>query len=144
MQLRVELGSPGVELGVNRVRAPVVAHPGRYKFAGGRAHRRSPSWTECGEEIEVQGLKCECQRNIWIVSRLLYGFFKSTWVSAQGCQRGHGRTCFLHSRTGLGWIQPSTIHSFPFSFSARVRKFIGNYKKMIKSWDQFCWTPKFL
>jgi hypothetical protein len=64
VQLRVGLGSPGVELGVDRVRAPVVVHPGWYKFAGGHTHRRSPSWTECGEEIKVQGLKCECQRNM--------------------------------------------------------------------------------
>jgi hypothetical protein len=46
----------GVELGVDRVRAPIVAHPGRYKFAGGLAHGRSPSGTECYEEIEVWGL----------------------------------------------------------------------------------------
>jgi hypothetical protein len=57
------LGSPGVGLGVNQVRAPVVAHHGRYKFVGGRAHRRSPSGTWHCEEIEVRGLKCECQRD---------------------------------------------------------------------------------
>jgi hypothetical protein len=67
-----------VELGVDRVRAPVVAHPDQYKFAGGRAHRCSPSWTECSEEIEVQGLKCKCQRSMPIVLWLLYGVFKST------------------------------------------------------------------
>jgi hypothetical protein len=52
-----------VGLGVNQVRAPVVAHHGRYKFVGGRAHRRSPSGTWHCEEIEVRGLKCECQRD---------------------------------------------------------------------------------
>jgi hypothetical protein len=41
VQLTEGLGSPGVGIGVNRVRASVVAHPGRYKLAGGRAHRRS-------------------------------------------------------------------------------------------------------
>jgi hypothetical protein len=45
MQLMEGLGSPGMGLGVNQVRTQVVAHLGRYKFAGGRAHRRSPSGT---------------------------------------------------------------------------------------------------
>jgi hypothetical protein len=42
MQLMEGLGLPGVGLGVNQVRAPVAAHPDRYKFTGGRAHRRGP------------------------------------------------------------------------------------------------------
>jgi hypothetical protein len=63
VKLMEGLGSPGMGLGVNQVRAPIVAHPGRYKFAGGRANRRSPSRTWRCEEIEVRGLKCECQRN---------------------------------------------------------------------------------
>jgi hypothetical protein len=40
-------------LGVNQVRAPVIVHPGEYKFAGGSARRRSPSGTWVCEEIEV-------------------------------------------------------------------------------------------
>jgi hypothetical protein len=55
------LGSPGVRLGVHRVRAPVVAHPGQYKLVEGCAHRRSPSGTWVCKETEVQGLKCERQ-----------------------------------------------------------------------------------
>jgi hypothetical protein len=66
------LGSPGVGLGDDQVRAQVVAHLGRYKFAGERAHRRSPSSTWRCEEIEVWGLKCECQRDSEIVPRILY------------------------------------------------------------------------
>jgi hypothetical protein len=31
----------GVGTGVNQIRVSVIAHPGRYKLAGGRAHRRS-------------------------------------------------------------------------------------------------------
>jgi hypothetical protein len=50
-----------VELGVDRVRASVVVHLGRYKIAGGRVHRSSPSGTWVYEEIEVQGLMCERQ-----------------------------------------------------------------------------------
>jgi hypothetical protein len=61
MQLMGGLGSPGVELGVDGVRASVVAHPGRYKIVVGRAHRCSPSGTLVCEETEVQGLMCERQ-----------------------------------------------------------------------------------
>jgi hypothetical protein len=53
VQLRGRLGSPRVELGVDRVRALVVAFSGRYKFVGGHARRRSPSWTWRCEEKEV-------------------------------------------------------------------------------------------
>jgi hypothetical protein len=53
--VRDGLGLPGVGLGVNQVWAPVIAHPGPYKFAGGRARRRSPSGTWACEEIEVRG-----------------------------------------------------------------------------------------
>jgi hypothetical protein len=45
VQLMEGLGSRGVGLGVNQVRASVAVHPGQYKFAGGRGHRRSPSGT---------------------------------------------------------------------------------------------------
>jgi hypothetical protein len=41
VQLMVGLGLPGVGLGVDQVRAPVVTHLGWYKFTGGRVHRRS-------------------------------------------------------------------------------------------------------
>jgi hypothetical protein len=38
---------------------------------------------------------------------------------------------------GSGWFEPITVYSFSFSFSARLRKFIENTRKMIKIWDQF-------
>jgi hypothetical protein len=56
VQLMAELESPGVEIGVDQVRASVVEYPGRYRLAGGRAHRRSPSGTWVCEKTEVQGL----------------------------------------------------------------------------------------
>jgi hypothetical protein len=70
------LGSPGVGLGVDQVRALVVVHPGQYRFAGGCARRRSPLWTWRGEEIEVRGSLCKRQRHGEILLRILYGFFK--------------------------------------------------------------------
>jgi hypothetical protein len=44
---------------------------------------------------------------------------------------------FPRSWAGSGRFEPVTIHSFSFSFSTRLRKFIANSTKMIKSWDQF-------
>jgi hypothetical protein len=41
------------------------------------------------------------------------------------------------SWSGSGWFQPITLHHFPFSFSAKLKEFIGNSRKMIKIWDQF-------
>jgi hypothetical protein len=55
------LGSLGVGEGVDRVRVSVVAHPGRYKLVGGRAHHRSSSGTWVCEEIEVGGALSKCQ-----------------------------------------------------------------------------------
>jgi hypothetical protein len=72
MQWMAGLESPGVEIGVDQVRASVVAYPSRYRLTGGRAHRRSPSGTWVCEEIEVRGLMCECQRDNEIVPRILY------------------------------------------------------------------------
>jgi hypothetical protein len=57
------LGSLEVGLGVGQVRAPVVAHLGRYKFVEERAHYRSPSGTWVCEETEVRGPNCDCQRD---------------------------------------------------------------------------------
>jgi hypothetical protein len=53
VQLRDGLGSPKVELGVDRVRTLVVAYSGQYEFTRGRARRRSASGTWSCEEKEV-------------------------------------------------------------------------------------------
>jgi hypothetical protein len=58
------------------------------------------------------------------------------------CAKSRAR--FFCQWAGLGRFEPVTIHYFPFSFSARLREFIGNSRKMIKIWDQFYYTPKFL
>jgi hypothetical protein len=61
VQLMEGLVSPRVELGVGQARALVVECLGQYRFAEGRAHRRSPSGTRRCEEIEFRGPNCECQ-----------------------------------------------------------------------------------
>jgi hypothetical protein len=76
VQLMVGFGSPRVGLGVGRAKALVIKHLGRYRFVGGRAHRRSTSGTWVCEETEVHGPLCECQRHRRIVLRTLYGLFK--------------------------------------------------------------------
>jgi hypothetical protein len=38
----------------------------------------------------------------------------------------------------LDQVQPSTVHSFSFSFSSELREFLENYRKMLKIPDQFC------
>ena len=42
----------------------------------------------------------------------------------------------------LGWFKPNTVTSFSFSFYCQVWKFIGNSRKTVKLWDQFCQTPR--
>jgi hypothetical protein len=51
---------------------------------------------------------------------------------------------FPCSWAGSGSFEPITIHSFSFTFSIRLREFIGNSIKMIKIWDQFYYIHKFL
>jgi hypothetical protein len=38
---------------------------------------------------------------------------------------------------GSGQIWPNTIPSFSFSFSAGIKEFLENYRKMLKMQDQF-------
>jgi hypothetical protein len=71
------------------------------------------------------------------VERILYGFFKRPGTSVHNGHRGRMRVrvrerTFTCAWAGLGQFQPSTIHLFPFSFSARLRKSIENYRKMVK------------
>jgi hypothetical protein len=42
---------------------------------------------------------------------------------------------FPRSWADSGSFEPVTIYSFSFSFSVRLKKFIENSRKMIKSWD---------
>jgi hypothetical protein len=51
---------------------------------------------------------------------------------------------FAYSRADLGQFWPNTIHTFPFSFSARIKELLENCRKILKMQDQFCYVPKIL
>jgi hypothetical protein len=55
-----------------------------------------------GEETEVPGVLCKCQRDSEIVLRVLYRLFKSPRVSAQIVQRGAHEGAFPSSWAGSG------------------------------------------
>jgi hypothetical protein len=59
VQLVGELVSPRVELSICQARALLVECLGRYRFAGRRAHRRSPSGTGVCEDKKEEGSKCK-------------------------------------------------------------------------------------
>jgi hypothetical protein len=111
VQLMEGLGLPGVGFRVSRVREPVIVHPGRYKFAGGCARCRSPSWTWRGKVIEVGGPLCKRQRHGGIVLGTLYWMFKRPRSSVQS----HGRDSSVN---GLAWagLSPSLFIIFLFLF----------------------------
>jgi hypothetical protein len=49
-----------------------------------------------------------------------------------------GARAFCLGRAGLGQFRSRIVGSFLFSFSARIREFLENYRKMLKMQDQFC------
>jgi hypothetical protein len=63
--------------------------------------------------------------------------FRVIQIDRDLCAKSPARAHFPRSWAGSGWFELVTIHSFPFSFSARLRKFIESSRKMVKSWDQF-------
>jgi hypothetical protein len=134
--LRDGLGSPGVELGVNRVRTLVVVYFGRYKFTGERARRHSSSGTWSCEEIEVGGVLRKCQRdmNSDVASLRV---FQIAMASVQDDQRGSAKGTFRLVLGRIGLVLAEHYSFFSFFFFYQTWKFIGNSKKMIKSWDQF-------
>jgi hypothetical protein len=77
---------------------------------------RAVAMVRFGEETEVRGVLCKCQRDSEIVLRVLYWLFKSPRVSAQIVQRGRARARF--SVRGLAWagFSPSLFIIFPFLF----------------------------
>jgi hypothetical protein len=58
--------------------------------------------------------------------------------------QNHRAGAFTCSWADLGQFRSSTIGSFSFSFSAVIREFIENGRKMLKIQDQFCEFPNFL
>jgi hypothetical protein len=66
-----------------------------------------------GEETEVRGVLCKCQRDSEMVLSVLYRLFKSPRVSVQIVQRGR-----VSPRRGLNraGFSPSLFIIFPFLF----------------------------
>jgi hypothetical protein len=122
-QLGHELGSPGIEdaspmLGLDS-RCSSCQVLARGWPAGERAVARD--WF--GEETEVRGVLCKCQRNTWIVPQALYQLFKWSEASAQSdqCRRAHGRVLSGRGSVRAG-MSPLMFLLFPFLFTARLRK----------------------
>jgi hypothetical protein len=63
----------------------------------------------------------------------LYRNFKPLGFPAQNGQR---RRAFAIIWADSGQIRPRTIA--PFSFSSGLKEFLENYRKMLKTPDQFC------
>jgi hypothetical protein len=93
----------------------------RFPTSGWSADERAVARDLIYEEIEVQGFKCNCQWNRWIVSQPLYGFFQMArglcakpraWARAHACFPVRGRV----------WadLSPSLFICFPFLFTARL------------------------
>jgi hypothetical protein len=126
------LGLPGVGFGVSRIRAPAIACSGMYKFVGGMltaVHRRGPDAVKKQKHRGLSG-------NVRETVNSSQGFFTSYSNNQGPLCKSPTRARFPRPWAGLGWFEPIT-ESFSFSFSARLRKFIGNPIKKIKIWDQF-------
>jgi hypothetical protein len=51
----------------------------------------------------------------------------------QSSQRaGAGAPCFSEWLGRMGCFWPSSIHTFPFSFSEKLEKCVENYRKILK------------
>ena len=133
MQLREGLGSPGVGFGVRQVRALAVAYSGQYKLAGATAPpfvvgdlilRRNKKGGASVQMLETQKNSAKDSLRVIQIARVLY-------------VKTPTRARFAWTWADSGWFQPITVHHFPFSFSTKLREFLGNSRKMIKIWDQF-------
>jgi hypothetical protein len=118
--------SLGVELGFSQVRAPAIAYLGRYRFAGARFFVKSARVYLQTSATETNSVADS------------FGLFKRSGSSLQSQHEGARGGAFCRCSAGSGQIQPNPVHVFPFSFSARIREFLGNCRKMIKMRDLFC------
>jgi hypothetical protein len=67
----------------------------------------------------------------------LRGFQIARVLCANLAMQARARACFpKHGPTWAGF-SPILFIIFPFSFSARLGKFIESSRKMLKIWDQF-------
>jgi hypothetical protein len=100
-----------------------------------------PPWTQRGEETERRWVFAKVSETV----NSSLGFF-TNYLNNQGYSRKRTDRAGVGARAGefclcwagSGQIQPITVGSFPFSFSARIREFLENCKNMLKMQDQFC------
>jgi hypothetical protein len=140
-QLSEKLVSPRVELGVEQCRGIVVVFSGRYRLVGATAPpstvgdltlRRNRKGRAYLRMSVRQGNNATDSLRVFQIARVLYANLAT-------------RACVspIVGRLRLDWAR-YCLCFFLFSFSTSLRKSIEKYRKMIKIWDQFCWTHKFL
>jgi hypothetical protein len=124
--------SPGVELGVEQRRGRAVAFSGRDKLAGATA---PPSMVggltlrrnrKGGALVQMSVRQGNNGKDYLLVFQTVRGLCAKITPQARASARFPGR--------GPTWagFNPLLFIFFPFSFSPRLRKFIGNFRKIIK------------
>jgi hypothetical protein len=91
--------------------------------------RRPRSGTSIREELESEGPL----RKMSVTHRnSAHDSLRVIRTARVLCAKTLARARFTWLWAVSGWFQPVTIHLFPFSFSARLRKSMENYRKMTK------------
>jgi hypothetical protein len=128
LQLVEGLGSPGVEFGVDQVRSLAFAYSGLYKLTGAAALpfvvgdlilRRKEKG---GASVQTSKTQMNSAKGSLLVIQIPKGL-------CANCPTRARVGAFPCSWADSGWFEPVAIHSFSFSFSARLREFIGNSRK---------------
>jgi hypothetical protein len=103
----------------------------------GALSRCSPSRISQCKEIEVRGHFCKMSATELIVFGLLRVIQKPWGLFRKTANAGAGVPRFSVWLGRLGWMQPSTVQSFHFSFSVQLWKSVKNCRKILKLWNQF-------
>jgi hypothetical protein len=144
LQLSEGKWSFGVEFGVKQREGLAVAYSSQYKLAGARpiaVHRRG---SRVVKNRKGKGLFAIVSGTEKQYCRLFKDFSNHQGPLCKSDAAGTRGGAFCRYWAGSGWIEPSTVDLFSFSFATRLWKSIENSRKVLKMWDQFCWTPKLL
>jgi hypothetical protein len=123
---------------------PVCSLPPEQVTDGECRRLRPGPWPEYGwglenrNETKRKGLCVNCQCLCRTVSRALAELIEWPGVFAQSRPRRRGGALFCGSWAGSGQIRPNPIHHLSFSFCWQLAKIVGNSRKMVKIWNQFC------